>query len=446
MAKDFKTSDKAVLFNGKALPGSDPETFTVVDEAYLKVPYFPHYFAVDKNQLYADATSKEGIQIWKDIDIESIEFFSEPLNNMFFADKNHFFRFNSHFIEYVTPNVNCGDYGFDKYITTLKNRKPNTDSWWNRSEEFYQSLKPISDFFYTDGKNVFYYFDINKVKPNGVLHYSYPQSFGLTNDQSYFSILPNVNPDTFKALNEYYSKANGKIYHINRAIEADAQSFEIIQGHFAKDKSGIYYNGYAVKENIDLQSFSIIETPETGPFSFVHFAKDKSKVFSTQLNSRIGKYEGYSELLIELDNSDANSFTYYNEKWAKDDNNVYCYGKIWKEIDAKTFKFLFTDAKDGNRSYVVDKNNLYDANGRKTIKAIDGASFEMLNEYWGKDKQSVFNFKTERIIKDLDPSTFKVTGNNGEAEDKNYSLRFVTILHNGKDIGLTELKKTKKKK
>ena len=42
----------------------------------------------------------------------------------------------------------------------------------------------------------------------------------------------------------------------------------------------------------------------------------------------------------------------------------------------------------------------------------------MLNHYWGKDKNVVFNFKEGRIIKNLDAESFKITGENGEAEDK----------------------------
>ena len=69
----------------------------------------------------------------------------------------------------------------------------------------------------------------------------------------------------------------------------------------------------------------------------------------------------------------------------------------------------------------------------------------MLNEYWGKDKNVVFNFNSGKIIKNLDAESFVITGENGEAEDENPAFKFVAVTHNGKDLGHKELKKFKKK-
>ena len=45
-----------------------------------------------------------------------------------------------------------------------------------------------------------------------------------------------------------------------------------------------------------------------------------------------------------------------------------------------------------------------------------------------------FSFKTERIIKNIEPKTFIITAENGEAEDKNYTLKFVLLIHDGLDF------------
>lgn len=122
-----------------------------------------------------------------------------------------------------------------------------------------------------------------------------------------------------------------------------------------------------------------------------------------------------------MKNSHPGSFTRLNDVWAKDLNNVYCYGKPWPDLDAGTFEFLFTEYPT---SYAKCANGLHDANGRRTVKGIDGASFSRLNNFWGKDSSNVYSFKTHRIQKQMDAATFEITDDFGGGRDKsfNYSL------------------------
>lgn len=434
ISKDYSTDGNLVFCNGKAIPNSDPNTFTIPEDSI--------YFAYDKNQLYALSNSREGLQIWTDVDIESLIFFPPEIkykdkkgadafihSSAYFADKNHLYYFNWYFIEFAQL------FNSSKLKVELQTRKPNADAWWNWTAEYYQSLQPISNNIYTDGNRFFYHFKEGQ-------NFDYPFLFGLQHHISYYSIIPNADKQTFVVLNDFYCKDNKTVFHLCRKINADLDTFEIINHNFAKDKNGIWYNGYFVNEDIDIITFEIVQL-ECGAFIY-SVAKDKNNLFATQRSTRIGKYQGYSDLLVKLKNSDPETLIIFNEIWAKDKNNVYCYGKIWSAIDAQTFEFLFA-TEHGKASYVKDKNNLYNANGRRIIKGIDGKTFEMLNEYWGKDKNVVFNFKTERVIKSLDAETFIITGKNGEAEDKNYQFKFVPVTHNGIDLGHDELKKVKKK-
>lgn len=436
ITKDYSTDGNLVFCQGKPIPNSDPKTF--------KIPENSHYFAYDKNQLYALSGAREGLQIWTNIDIESVEFFpaetkyidkdgkeSWMQSSFYVADKNHLFRFNWYFIEYANL------FQHNELKNILMKRKPTSDAWWNWTEEYYNNLKPISHNFYTDGERVFFHFKKGQ-------HFDYPFPFGSEHDISYFSIIPNVTKTCFTILNEYYSKNEKSIFHLIRKINADYDTFQIIDQHFAKDKNGIWYNGYFVSEDIDITTFEIIKM-QYGDFIF-SLAKDKNNVYSTQRSTRIGKYQGYSDLLVRNKNSDPATFTIINHIWAKDKNNVYRYGKIWSVIDAQTFEYLFTDTEyTSNSSYAKDKSNLYDANGARVVKGIDGQNFEMLNHYWGKDKNVVFNFKEGRIIKNLDVESFKITGENGEAEDKNFIFKFMPVTHNGKELGHYVLRKMKKK-
>ncbi len=422
ITNDYGTDGKLIFCQGKPIPNSDPKSFKVVENEIANA----YYFAYDAHQLYALSSSKEGLQIWTDVDIESLEFFPEK---SFFADKNHLFYFNWHFIEYANSENN------PEIKAELRIRKPMVDAWWNWDELFYNQLKPISFNIFADESHVFYHFKQGQ-------NYDYPFLFGLQHDISYYSIIPNVVLQELVVLNEFYVKDSASVFHLCRKTNADCATFLVINQNFAKDKNGIWYNGYHVNENIDTSTFEIIQM-QNGDFIY-SFAKDKYSVFATQRSTRIGKYQGYSDQLVKLKNSDPKTFIIINTIWAKDKNNVYCYGKIWSNIDAQTFEYLFTDTEFKSRSYAKDKNNLYDANGRKTKKGIDGKHFVMLNEFWGKDNNSVFNFKTERVIKNLDAKTFEITSENGEAEDKNYKFKFVTVTHNGKDLGHKELKMIRK--
>lgn len=437
LSSEYAKDTKNVYCEGIAIPEADPETFSI--------PQDSHYFAFDKNNVYAKSShAQEGLQIWSDVDINSIAFFPPEMryidskgevsflqSSSYFADKNHLYYFNAYFIEFSSS--------FNSELKAdLQKRKPNADAWWNWKEEYYNSLKNINTNYFTDGKKVFFHF--NKEDENLII--DYPYYFGLDSHKSYYSIIPNTDLDTLKILNVYYSKNDTSIYHITRKIDADYETFEVINQHFAKDKNGIWYNGYFVDEKIDLESFKILQLQKENDHLY-SFAKDKNSIYATQFGTRIGRHKGYSTLLVALKNSDPDSFQIIDAIWAKDDNNVYCYGKIWTEIDAQTFEFLY--AKDRNTSYVKDKINVYNTNGRRVIKGIDGETFVMLNEYWGKDKNVVFNFEAERIMKGLDAESFIITGENGEAEDKNFVFKFVAVTHNGKDLGHKELKKIKKK-
>lgn len=436
----YAKDDQSVFFQGKSIPGSDPASFKVVGLQIADVPYF----AFDKHQVYADGGSREGLQILKTVDIASLVFFPGCCR---FTDRFHLFYFDTYFMTYanhqrVINNVDKHDPAFThvhfnlrvdgelidaglseaekdaiiaregNLVRYLRHHHPAADAWWNWTEDDYSNLKLLGHSFYADSRRVFFRFSSGD-------YFDYPFPFGYQDDPSYFSVIQDADPQSFIVLNEYYSRDQHHIYHLARPIEADLSSFSILDGHFAKDVAGVWYNGYLCDAPIDIDSFEILPVPRSD--CRYSFAKDCRTVFATQFGARIGPYAGYSTLLVPLKHSDPQSFEIINPIWAKDKNNVYCHGKIWKEIDAASFVFLLQI--DRNTSYAKDDKYLYDANGRRVKKGIDGASFTVLNQHWGKDKNGVFNFDTGRIIKGLDPASFRVTGEHGEAEDDHFVFR-----------------------
>jgi hypothetical protein len=403
LSEEYAKDELTVYWGAKPIPNSDPRSFRIVDNEIPNV----HYFSYDRNQLYALGTAREGLQIWDDVDTASLVFFPDK---EFFADKNHFYCYNAHFIEYINH--------FQSYVKSyrkkLKLMHPEADAWWNWSDSYYRDLNHVGYAYYGDRDRVFYYFS-----QEDDICFDYPFYCNKLYETPYYCVIANADADTFKPLNNYYAKDKNKIYHFARPISADVRSFRIIENNFAVDDKGIWYNGYFCSE-AERDHFEVIQCHTEGPC----FAKDRQHVYSAISDAKIGKFKGYSSLLRAQKNSDPKSFKIINNIWAKDANNVYCRGRIWKGIDAATFEYLFTDSDFTPRSYAKCKNGLYDANGRRKIKGVDGSSFVMLNQCWGKDRNVVFNFKSERVYKSIDAASFDILKDSAKAYDKRYEYDF----------------------
>jgi hypothetical protein len=267
--KDYATNRTSVFCRGIELPGSHPESFIDLKIVNPEV----YYFAFDKNQVYADSGSGEGIQIFEDVDTQSLIFFrKEP----YFADKNRLYYFNWHFIEYFNYNkpmlfndlktfILNESYHPEKEITGevtikqfLKNTYPHADAWWNWNDEYFRGLKGIDHNIFTDGHRVFYF--LNKED------FNYPYIF-YKNELPYYSIIPDVDINTLKVLDKYYSMDSNRVYHISRFLSgADKATFKSLGNHFASDKNGIWFNGYLCKE-ADVESFHIIAFSKISVYS-----------------------------------------------------------------------------------------------------------------------------------------------------------------------------------
>ena len=92
----------------------------------------------------------------------------------------------------------------------------------------------------------------------------------------------------------------------------------------------------------------------------------------------------------------------------------------------KSFQTLFSD---GTNEWAKDKNHIYNANGIKTFKDINGATFMHFNQFWGKDKHSVFSFYTGSILKTADVNSFEIIGFEGKARDKFFDYKIDTVHH-----------------
>ena len=126
------------------------------------------------------------------------------------------------------------------------------------------------------------------------------------------------------------------------------------------------------------------------------------------------KYDREDDSGFKVENVDLNTFKILNDKYAKDDKNVYFLGnKSFEDVDSKTFEVL-------PDYYSKDKNNVYSPIN-EWIQKINGANpktIKVLSQYYSKDDKNVF-YDSGKIL-NVDVNSFVVLDRkNGYAKDKN---------------------------
>ena len=126
------------------------------------------------------------------------------------------------------------------------------------------------------------------------------------------------------------------------------------------------------------------------------------------------KYSKEDDIGIKVKNVDLNTFKILNDRYAKDDKNVYFSGnKSFEDVDSKTFEVL-------PQYYSRDKNNVYRPIN-EWIHKINGANpktIKVLNEYYSKDDKNVY-YDSDKIS-NADVNSFVVLeGDHSYAKDKN---------------------------
>lgn len=412
--EQFSTDGNTIFYQNHGM--KTPKPIPEVDGDSFKTK--SNVLACDENKVYAISTMAEGLQIFEPIDRDSVIF----ITSRYFADRYNLYYYNGHFVEFCHLNSDS------KIKNALLKKNPDANAWWNYKEKLYKDLKLVKYNIYSNGDIFFYHFKESKQLYDYPTYRTEISAFNHSSLESCFLELPDVEKETFKILNEIYSKDSKRVYFYSRPINADIQTFKVLNRLFAKDKNGIWYNGRLAQIK-HIGSFEII-TKDIENKEF-HFCKDQFNVY-TNTTSKI-KFGGYASLLKELKNSDPNTFEEINDVWSKDRNNVYWLGKVYRKADAETFEKI-SERPFTEFDYARDKNHVYVANGITLKKGLDGSSFEILNEFWAKDDFVVYFLPSQRIMKNIDRKNFKIIDDNGKAEDEDYFYEYIDC----------NLKKTKK--
>ncbi len=235
-------------------------------------------------------------------------------------------------------------------------------------------------------------------------------------------------------LNEIFQNKEGFIYQVDFKLEhVDAETFEILNYCFAKDKNNIYFFSYSHYGFYMMKEYDVETFESLGDF----YAKDKNGVY----------FNGEGK----IEYADIQTFKVLSTHFAKDKNNFYYYNnKI--DIDYKTFEILehFID----RYYFVKDKDGFYVMNygsGSKIalekIESIDPKTIELLEYSYLKDKDNIYYVGTSGegyyfvYVKKLE----NVSVNNFEILDKAYSKDNNNCYKSGKIVDMLECDKINNK-
>jgi len=256
---------------------------------------------------------------------------------------------------------------------------------------------------------------------------------------------------------ERYFLESGKVfYHTTRiektAITANADSFEVLKdvkdvpyecslNPIARDDTHVFY-GHRILFGADPDSYRLIGYPYTLDKNSVYYGKE-----------RIEETDPASFVVFE----DKENFTdtcagsFY--QFARDNQNIYCHGRILADVDVASFDIIGDFQKDKDGVYFIGDgewstnqtcslysiSNLSSGLGR-SLKALplDPMTFEHISGNYYRDKNDIYAIITTPAgtfieVFGADSKTFSVidpinNNDNIDAKDKNHSYKNGVIV------------------
>ncbi|MGB4959860.1 MAG: DKNYY domain-containing protein [Saprospiraceae bacterium] len=268
-------------------------------------------------------------------------------------------------------------------------------------------------------------------KKEGELQYGFSK---VADTIRYFDmVLDNVDAQSFEILDEYYCKDKNHVFYHNTYREskdyftskkhyldfldkADAVTFVSLDYGYGKDSSSAWYNNNTFEVS-DIQSLSVMD---------IQFAKDKNHVYILRNKAplviglsfeRINTFyakDANHYFFIHTDGElytlkpiacDYNSFELLDFNYSKDHKNVFYNGEKIKGSTSENFQII-------RAPYSKDHQNVYF--NSSVISKADPLTFELYTEnelssgdtYYAKDKNHIF--VNDRIFSGVDAATFKI--------------------------------------
>jgi len=248
--------------------------------------------------------------------------------------------------------------------------------------------------------------------------------------------MANTNKESSGKLDYGFSKSGDTILYNNTLLEVDASSFTILDEHFCKDKSYVYYHDsyrdsrdYFISKKYHIQKLEKADAASFGSLGY-GFGKDKSQAWLKEKSFTVADIAGLTAI---------------DHQFAKDGIHAYFLGKEVKESNGKTFERIDSFyAKDSSNYYSIksdqinftietincnhptfkileypysqDQDRVYYEG--KIFKDAQVGSFQIIKYPYSKDKQHVYY--ENKIINGADPKSFALFTENELSRGETY--------------------------
>ncbi len=323
------------------------------------------YYAIDSENIYIN---------WKESNWWDVKTF-EVLSDWYAKDKNYFFYKNDvNAINHMNPsNNNVNNFSVLKYWYAKDNNNfyykwETIHQFLNNDEEKIYDEDFLTDWFYIyrrNSNNNFIRFKINDI-------------------------------ETLEILNYFYIKDKTWIYSDNQ----DSYKFE--------NKWLYVEDNFELCWKIDIKTFILLEDN----LNWIYLSnnwKDKKDYYKWCSKTKISKINKYRTVIWINEDLKFNIKNLWFEIYKKYWNIEYLYNQlddfIYFSFEKNKIKLnlKLEDVSFTTRNYILWKNNWYYK--WKEIKWIDVKSFEILEDWYSKDKNLVY--LNWNIQKELDTNTFK---------------------------------------
>ena len=336
--------DKGVYYLGreevKKIQNADLNTFEEVSKEYYRdknnVYYYDNYDGDVKKVKGADAKTFEAIEgyaLGRDKNavydrgkmikgLDPVTF--EDLNGNFYKDKNGVYyegmlmkgidsKSFEPFVNYTHVKDKNGIYSFyqkeNEVVVEKVEISPEIDL---------KTLQPIENYseYSKDKNNVYYHF--KKIEGADIKTFE-PEGYSIGKDKM------------------------GVYYETRKVNGVDVNSFEVLKNDFFKDKNNVYYKNKKLEifkpKNFEVIDYSLVKQNE----DLYYFTEDENN------NTKF--------VPLESKNVDIDTFQILDDDYAKDKNNAYYKGKIFKEADVKTLDKHYNENDNGYK--IRDKKKVY---------------------------------------------------------------------------------------
>jgi hypothetical protein len=176
-----------------------------------------------------------------------------------------------------------------------------------------------------------------------------------------------------------WQEGAGGVLRGEKLARAHPGSFVALAHGYGKDGASCYYLHHPLK-GADVESFEVVGE---------RCARDRNHVFWGEKRVR---------------GADFGTFVVLDDRFAKDRTSVYWDGQRIPGADPRSFEVLLVHHPG---HYARDRHGVYNANGHRVIKGLDGGRFRFLNRGYGMDGSAVYSTSSERVSRTKDARTFQ---------------------------------------